>query len=440
MTVSAVFGYGIEKVVTEPLFQYDIGQKLNISGLEVDETTEIHFKSPYSKIAKIATGTLEGSTMTVDIPDEFLENSGNGLVWVCLTDENAVTTIRTISIPIKERAKPDGYVSKGDGTYKKFDEEIAKLNAGFQNCEKKLNIGAVTSASSLISYKEKGTIYTGTIAYQADYSGDFLMFIINSGRYLMTSDGHLWRFNSLTATTPTKLTYTAAEVESLLDDYDEAVIAKLNLKADKATTLAGYGITDGENSGNKVSAKSEITDEDANYPSIKYLNDYYYDYNEVDEALSGKLDNASGAVKTDNIANKAVTSDKLASSAVTSMKIANNAVAGNHIAQNQIGTAHLMNGIITTEKLADKSVTISKLSDDLLNYIKTSSGAGGGKSAYDIALEHGFIGSEDKWLASLKGSDYVLTDADKTEIANIVINEYDSSIMAILGGDNGVTE
>ena len=244
MTASANFSYGIEKIVTEPLFQYDIGQKLSISGLEVDETTEIHFKSPYSKIAKIATGTLSGSTLTVDIPDEFLENSGIGLVWVCLTDENAVTTIRTISIPIKERAKPDGYVSKGDGTYKKFDDEIAKLNAGFQNCEKKLNIGAVTSASSLISYKEKDTIYTGTIAYQAEYSGDFLMFIINGVRYLLTSDGHLWRFNSLTATTPTKLTYTAAEVESLLDDYDEAVISKLNLKADKATTLAGYGIID----------------------------------------------------------------------------------------------------------------------------------------------------------------------------------------------------
>lgn len=43
-------------------------------------------------------------------------------------------------------------------------------------------------------------------------------------------------------------------------------------------------------------------------------------------------------------------------------------------------------------------------------------------------------------LGIKNGEDYVLTDTDKTEIANIVINEYDSSIMAILGGDNGVTE
>ena len=38
------------------------------------------------------------------------------------------------------------------------------------------------------------------------------------------------------------------------------------------------------------------------------------------------------------------------------------------------------------------------------------------------------------------GTDYVLTDNDKTDIANIVINEYDSSIMAVLGGDSDATE
>ena len=38
------------------------------------------------------------------------------------------------------------------------------------------------------------------------------------------------------------------------------------------------------------------------------------------------------------------------------------------------------------------------------------------------------------------GNDYVLTDTDKTEIANIVINEYDSSLMAILGGDSVVAK
>lgn len=147
----------------------------------------------------------------------------------------------------------------------------------------------------------------------------------------------------------------------------------LDNKADKSTTLAGYGITDGENIGNKVTDKSKITDEDANYPSIGYLNDYYYDYSEVDEALSGKLDNTSGAVKTDNIASKAVTNEKIANGAITALKLANGAVSGSNIAQNQISTNHLQSGAVTADKLADEVKTIINSKYDSSN-VETGSG------------------------------------------------------------------
>ena len=45
-----------------------------------------------------------------------------------------------------------------------------------------------------------------------------------------------------------------------------------------------------ENNNNKVTDKSKITDENANYPSIKYLDEYYYDYGEVEDLLTGKAD------------------------------------------------------------------------------------------------------------------------------------------------------
>ncbi len=135
MTTDALFFDDIKEITTEKLYQYDIGQKLKISGVDINENTEVHFKSPYSKIAKIATGTLNGSSLTVVIPDEFLESAGNGKVWVCSIDENEVTTIRTINIPIVERAKPDGYVSKADGSYRKFNKEIADLNNNKANKE-----------------------------------------------------------------------------------------------------------------------------------------------------------------------------------------------------------------------------------------------------------------------------------------------------------------
>ena len=49
-----------------------------------------------------------------------------------------------------------------------------------------------------------------------------------------------------------------------------------------------------------------------------------------------------------------------------------------------------------------------------------------GESAYQVAVDNGFIGTEQEWLASLKGEqgdDYVLTAQDKTDIANIVLSE-----------------
>lgn len=147
----------------------------------------------------------------------------------------------------------------------------------------------------------------------------------------------------------------------------------LDNKANKATTLAGYGITDGEKIANKITDKTKITDEDANYPSIGYLNDYYYDFSEIDNALSGKLDNTAGSVTTDNIANRAVTSDKIANGAITALKLANNAVSGSNIAQNQISTNHLQNGLVTTDKLADEVRTSINNKYDSSN-VETGSG------------------------------------------------------------------
>lgn len=69
-----------------------------------------------------------------------------------------------------------------------------------------------------------------------------------------------------------------------------------------------------------------------------------------------------------------------------------------------------------------------------------------GKSAYQIALDNGFIGTEVDWLESLKGEagkdgqDYILTDSDKMEIAEIIKTDYDAELLEILGGDENVAE
>ena len=58
-------------------------------------------------------------------------------------------------------------------------------------------------------------------------------------------------------------------------------------------------ITKKEDNSNKVSSKTDITDSSTNYPSVKYLDDYYYGANEIysseetDELLGNKADKAT---------------------------------------------------------------------------------------------------------------------------------------------------
>ena len=77
-------------------------------------------------------------------------------------------------------------------------------------------------------------------------------------------------------------------------------------KADKSTVgqlsarmqTAEKALTGKEDNSNKVSSKRDITDSSTNYPSVKYLDDYYYGANEIysseetDELLGNKADKA----------------------------------------------------------------------------------------------------------------------------------------------------
>lgn len=112
-------GIAEDKVLTvsEKLWQYDTGRKLCVSGIsDMDETTEVHFARPLSERAIVRMGTYdsEHGTLTVDIPDLFLEYADGtpGKVWVHIrqTDTSAYT-VREINIIINPRKRPDDYIS-----------------------------------------------------------------------------------------------------------------------------------------------------------------------------------------------------------------------------------------------------------------------------------------------------------------------------------------
>ena len=72
------------------------------------------------------------------------------------------------------------------------------------------------------------------------------------------------------------------------------------------------------------------------------------------------------------------------------------------IKPNSISAAQLRPGSVTTPTIADGAVTQSKLAPSVVAQLGGQGDAGA--SAYEIALQHGFVGTEVAWLASLQGS------------------------------------
>jgi hypothetical protein len=80
----------------------------------------------------------------------------------------------------------------------------------------------------------------------------------------------------------------------------------------------------------------------------------------------------------------------------------------------QEGTLDVMDGVDGNDGLGIKSVTINASNHLIITYdddttedageVQTVQGEDG-KSAYEIAVEHGYSGTEEEWLASLKGED-----------------------------------
>ena len=88
---------------TAPLYQYDYGQKLVFTGVDLPYAYEVHFSNQDEEgTAKVRIGTSEG----VEIPDEYLLSGEPIYVWVFLhTGESDGETEYKTVIPVHKRAQ-----------------------------------------------------------------------------------------------------------------------------------------------------------------------------------------------------------------------------------------------------------------------------------------------------------------------------------------------
>ena len=105
--IIAKFNERERRCVVGPLWQYDYGQILKITGVELPALYEVHFANDPRGTAKIMHGTEEG----VAIPDEYLTSGASVFAWLFLhTGQDDGGTEYQVEIVVRRRAKASAEV------------------------------------------------------------------------------------------------------------------------------------------------------------------------------------------------------------------------------------------------------------------------------------------------------------------------------------------
>lgn len=118
---------------TTSLWQYDYGQILQIEGITLPATFEVHFSDQDQEgESLIQIGAVKDKAAQVQIPDSFLRKAAGGnysiYAFIYLTDTESGETKYKITIPVRARPKPNTDFVDAPEEKKFFREAIEEVN------------------------------------------------------------------------------------------------------------------------------------------------------------------------------------------------------------------------------------------------------------------------------------------------------------------------
>lgn len=126
---------------TTSLWQYDYGQILQIEGITLPTTFEVHFSNQDREgESLIQIGSVKDKTAQVQIPDSFLRKAAGGnysiYAFIYITDDESGETKYKITIPVRARPKPNTDLVDAPEEKKFFREAIEEVNNAADRAEK----------------------------------------------------------------------------------------------------------------------------------------------------------------------------------------------------------------------------------------------------------------------------------------------------------------
>ena len=127
--IAATFIDGVNIVTAHGLTQWDYGQKLEIHGLALPASFQVHFSCKKSNEAIVRLGTTINGVGSTVIPDSILEQDTEIRAWIYLVGDGTGETIKLIQLPLTVRPKPQDFISQITPSQQTMLEQfMAQLN------------------------------------------------------------------------------------------------------------------------------------------------------------------------------------------------------------------------------------------------------------------------------------------------------------------------
>lgn len=128
MSLKAFIPSGQTALTVNGLHQWDYGQKLEIHDDDLPALVEVHFACAGMTEAVVRSCSVVQGVAEVVIPDQCLEQTTPIVAWVYEVGESSGATIKTITLTVAQRARPQPGGTVPTAISDKYTELIAAVN------------------------------------------------------------------------------------------------------------------------------------------------------------------------------------------------------------------------------------------------------------------------------------------------------------------------
>lgn len=120
------------KVIGTPLYQWEVGRKVQITPLPKMRVDAVHFSNFGDAEALVVMPREENGKIIADIPNILLQSGDNLVVYTVNVSQDSVETLVDCTFAVRNRAKPSDYVYTETEvlTWEALDKRIEALERG----------------------------------------------------------------------------------------------------------------------------------------------------------------------------------------------------------------------------------------------------------------------------------------------------------------------